>query len=159
MTATLTPTRHSSTGHATVGANQLTDRRTGVLSALSTQERERVEHLMVRRPFRLGRRLTEQDAPGTEFMFLLSGAANVMIDGEVVGEIRAGEFFGEGALLGRQWGTSTSRRATVVLTEDSEIGVCTYREFVTMLREFYSIRKAVFGRATRLGIAPTHSVA
>jgi len=122
-----------------------------VLATLTQQERERVEHLMVRRPFRAGRRLIEQDTVGTEFMFLLSGSAEVIVDGEVVEEISSGSFFGEGALLGYQWGTSTRHRATIALTEDAEVGVCTFRDFVALLREFYPIRQVVFRQATRLG--------
>lgn len=68
---------------------------------------------------------------GLEFLVLASGSATVLKDNEVVAELQAGDFFGEGALL-----TNGRRNASVVVAPNSELFASTRVEFRTMLQDF-----------------------
>jgi CRP-like cAMP-binding protein len=77
-----------------------------------------------------GRVLAAQGEPGREFIFVLSGDAEVRRDGEFVVERSTGDFFGEISLL-----LDTPRTASVVATTPMTIGVIDSRAFKAMLRE------------------------
>jgi CRP/FNR family transcriptional regulator, cyclic AMP receptor protein len=75
--------------------------------------------------------LTTQGAEGDAFYVVLDGTADVVVDGEVVNQLEAGDWFGELALLDGE-----PRTATVTAGEGLEVAVLGVRMFRTLLREF-----------------------
>jgi CRP-like cAMP-binding protein len=82
-----------------------------------------------------GFRLTSQDGYAREFFVVVSGSAAVFRDGERVGVLASGDFFGEVGLLGRGW----TRTATVVATSSMRVLVLARNEFRELLRRFPAI--------------------
>jgi CRP-like cAMP-binding protein len=78
-----------------------------------------------------GTALVTEGASGVEFFVLLSGKAKVTRKGRTVSTLKAGDSFGELALI-----AGTPRRATVTTTEDSEVMVLVRRDFMALLDEF-----------------------
>jgi CRP/FNR family transcriptional regulator, cyclic AMP receptor protein len=76
-----------------------------------------------------GCRLTTQDGYAQEFFVVVSGTADVFRDGERVGALDHGDFFGEVGLLGAGW----TRTATVVATSPMRLLVLARREFRELL--------------------------
>jgi CRP-like cAMP-binding protein len=75
--------------------------------------------------------LTTQGADGDAFYVVLDGAADVVVDGEVVAQLDEGDWFGELALL-----DGSPRSATVTSSTELEVAVLGVRMFRTLLREF-----------------------
>lgn len=75
------------------------------------------EHLLIR-----------QDDIGREFFILVSGSAQIVRNGQVIGELAPGDFAGELALIDR-----APRAATVVTTSASQVLVFGQREFSSVL--------------------------
>jgi CRP/FNR family transcriptional regulator, cyclic AMP receptor protein len=75
-----------------------------------------------------GVRLTRQGATGREFLLLIDGAAECLIDGRAVAQYRPGDFFGELALL-----DGGPRTATVVTVSAGQVQVFERREFFQLL--------------------------
>jgi CRP-like cAMP-binding protein len=71
-----------------------------------------------------GATLTKEDDPGDEFFVVVSGKATVTRRGESIGNLGAGSFFGEMALLDQ-----APRVATVVAKEDMTLLVMSAQEF------------------------------
>lgn len=102
----------------------------------SEQERARLDSIATSLQVTAGRELTSEGKHGREFGVLLDGSATVTIDGEVVATLRAGDHFGEMALLHAAGADSDLRTATVVADTDLWISVMSIREFGTLLSEF-----------------------
>ena len=75
-----------------------------------------------------GRHVTEQGEFGQEFLIVIDGSDDVIIDDVVVASLGAGQFFGEIALL-----EDRPRTATVVATSDVTVDIIGRREFADML--------------------------
>jgi CRP-like cAMP-binding protein len=75
-----------------------------------------------------GTQLVGQDRPGAEFVVLLRGHAQCVVDGTRVRRFGPGDFFGELALI-----DGGVRTATVVTDTDVEVLVLDRREFDEML--------------------------
>lgn len=75
-----------------------------------------------------GDALIRQDERGTEFFVIVSGAAEVSRDGQVLATLGAGDFAGELALL-----DGKPRSASVVTTEPTRALVFAPREFWSLL--------------------------
>ena len=88
-----------------------------------------------------GRKLAHQGKAGREFIIVLTGTVDVVIDGEVVATCGAGDFFGEIALL-----EHGPRTASVVATTDVVVDVINRAEFSTLLADHPQIRDSL--RAT-----------
>jgi CRP-like cAMP-binding protein len=76
-----------------------------------------------------GCELTRQGGYAREFFVVVSGAADVFRDGEQVGALEPGDFFGEVGLLGARW----ERTATVVATSRMRLLVFARQEFRELL--------------------------
>jgi cAMP-dependent protein kinase regulator len=73
--------------------------------------------------------LTRQGGYAEEFFVVVSGTADVLRDGERVGGLESGDFFGEVGLLATRW----ERTATVVATSPMRLLVMARREFRELL--------------------------
>jgi CRP-like cAMP-binding protein len=85
-----------------------------------------------------GKTLVSQGAFPHEFMVLESGTADVLIDGQRIAELGAGDFFGEMALLEHQ-----RRSATVTTTTDARVIVMHSRDFRAMEDELPEIARMI----------------
>jgi CRP-like cAMP-binding protein len=90
--------------------------------------------------------LTKQGGDGDAFYVILDGTADVVVDGDVVNQLKEGDWFGELALL-----DGHPRSATVTSVEDLEVAVLGVRMFRTLLREFPDLAAQLLaGMATAL---------
>ena len=97
--------------------------------------------------------LTREGRRGYEFFVILEGTASCTIEGEEVGKMAAGDFFGEMALL--EGGTRT---ATVVAETPMRVIVIDSREFSGMLGDAPSTAREIMKKlAERLRTAQTTS--
>ena len=78
-----------------------------------------------------GTTLVTEGATGVEFFVLLSGRAKITKRGRTVSTLKAGDSFGELALI-----AGTPRSATIVTTEACEVMVLVRRDFMALLDEF-----------------------
>ena len=76
-----------------------------------------------------GSELTRQGGYAQEFFVVVSGTADVFRDGERVGALASGDFFGEVGLLAAGW----ERTATVVATSPMRLLVLARRQFRELL--------------------------
>jgi CRP-like cAMP-binding protein len=105
-----------------------------LFSGLSTKDIKRVSSLATRLELGQGRELTRQGGIGHEFIVVLDGTVDVLIDGEVVNTCSAGSCFGEIALL-----SARRRTATVLAKTDVVIDVIGKQEFSTLLEDHPAI--------------------
>ena len=84
-------------------------RRVTVFSTCTPEQLERLADAAVETHHATSELLAEQGVIGHRFHLLLEGAAEAERDGEVVGNVRAGEFVGEIGLLGGGPATATVR--------------------------------------------------
>ena len=104
--------------------------RVPLFARLSKKHLQHVSSLVTTIEVEPGRVLAVEGEPGREFIFVLSGEAEVRRDGELVAKRSSGDFFGEKSLL-----LDTPRTASVVATTPATIGVIDSRAFKAMLRE------------------------
>jgi CRP/FNR family transcriptional regulator, cyclic AMP receptor protein len=113
-----------------------------LFAGLSPKELRVVGSLATRLDVPAGATLAHQGRPGREFIVVLEGSVDVLIDDEVVATCGAGDYFGEIALL--EHGTRT---ATVVARTDGVVDVINQAEFATLLADHPGIAETL--RATR----------
>jgi CRP-like cAMP-binding protein len=91
-----------------------------LFSACSDDELSRIAALSQPREIAAGSEVTRQGDEGDEFYVVLEGSATASVDGDEVGTIGAGGFFGEMALIdgGERIATVTSTTALNVLVLD-----------------------------------------
>lgn len=92
-----------------------------------------------------GYELTREGGYAREFFVVVSGSADVYRDGERIGRLEAGDFFGEVALLGPGW----ERTATVVATSPMRLLVMARRQFRELLFAAPSVAARIRGAATQ----------
>ncbi len=112
-------------------AKRVTDEllaRVPLFAGLSKRDLGEISGLTTRLELSEGRELTRQGGRGYEFVIVLEGTADVLIDGKVVATCGAGDFFGEIALL-----EDRPRTATVIAKTDVTVEVIGRREFSTLL--------------------------
>jgi CRP-like cAMP-binding protein len=90
-----------------------------------------------------GAQLTRQGGYAREFFVVVEGTADVYRDGERVGRLEAGDFFGEVGLLGPRW----ERSATVVATSPMRLLVLARRQFRELLFAAPSVAARIHGAA------------
>ena len=104
--------------------------RVPLFAGLSKKDLREVGRLASRVSIPAGAKLAHQGKPGREFIVVLDGTVDVLIDDEVVASCGACDFFGEIALLERG-----DRTATVVATSDVVVDVISKGEFTTLITE------------------------
>jgi CRP-like cAMP-binding protein len=107
-----------------------------LFEGLSRKDLSRVSQLATRLELSEGRELIHQGRIGLEFVVVLQGTVDVVIDGQVVNTCHAGSYFGEIALL-----SDRRRTATVVAKTDVVIDVIGRNEFSTLLEDHPEIAK------------------
>ncbi len=99
-----------------------------LFAGLSKKELAAVSALATRLDLPAGKELTKQGATGGEFLIVLEGEAEVLVDGNVVATRGPGDFFGEIALL-----SDRPRTATVVAKTAISVEVIGRREFKALV--------------------------
>ena len=99
-----------------------------LFSACSADELERIAALASPRAASAGDELTRQGDEGDEFFVVIAGDAIASVDGDTVGELGPGSFFGEMALI-----DGGERSATVTATTDMQLLVLDRHDFNEML--------------------------
>ena len=90
--------------------------------------------------------LVKQGARGHEFYVISGGQAEVILDGATVATLKAGDFFGELAVLDPQ-----PRTATVQMSASGQVMILSEREFFSLLSSAPTLsRKLLIGLARRL---------
>jgi CRP/FNR family cyclic AMP-dependent transcriptional regulator len=84
-----------------------------LFAGLDDRELEQIASTMRERKFGAGDTVTEEGAGGAGFFVVESGEADVSVDGQARGSIKAGDYFGEIALL-----TGSDRTATITAKTD-----------------------------------------
>ena len=87
--------------------------------------------------------LTRQGGYAREFFVVVSGTADVHRDGERVGALEPGDFFGEVGLLGPRW----ERTATVVASSPMRLLVLARRQFRELLFAAPTVADRIRGAA------------
>jgi CRP/FNR family transcriptional regulator, cyclic AMP receptor protein len=85
-----------------------------------------------------GKVLMRQGESGSDMMVIVSGSVAIDRDGQRVNTLRAGDFFGEIALV-----DGGPRTATVTAGEASRLLVITHRDFHAMMEEFPDVELQV----------------
>jgi CRP-like cAMP-binding protein len=102
--------------------------RVPLFAGLSKKDLKKVSSLATRLDLPVGKELTHQGATGNEFLVVLDGEVDVVIDGKVVASRGPGDYFGEIALL-----DDRPRVATVVAKTPVSIEVIGRREFKALV--------------------------
>jgi CRP-like cAMP-binding protein len=90
-----------------------------------------------------GYELTRQGGYAREFFVVVEGSADVYRDGERVGALDPGDFFGEVGLLGPRW----ERTATVVASSPMRLLVLARRQFRELLFAAPTVAARIRGAA------------
>ena len=101
---------------------------------------------------REGTVLTREGRTGKEFFVLIDGTANVTKAGKKVAELKAGDWFGEIALI-----TDSPRTATVTATSPGDVLVITDRRFRSVVETMPSIALKVLSRVGERLARDAHS--
>ena len=115
-----------------------------LFAGLSKRELREVSGLTTRLDLPEGRELTHQGGRGYEFIIVLEGTADVLIDGEVVATCGAGDFFGETALLEHR-----PRTATVIAKSSVVVDVIGRGDFSDLLAGHSEISQKVHAAMAR----------
>jgi CRP/FNR family transcriptional regulator, cyclic AMP receptor protein len=105
-----------------------------LFAGLSKKELKQISSLATRLDLPAGKELTHQGKTGQEFLVVLKGDVDVVIDGKVVATRGAGDFFGEIALL-----QDRPRTATVVAKTPVSLDVIGRGEFKTLIADHPAI--------------------
>jgi len=99
-----------------------------LFAGLSKKDLKRVSGLATRLDLPAGKELTHQGSIGNEFLVVLDGDVDVLIDGQVIVSCGPGDYFGEIALL-----DDRPRVATVVAKTPVSVEVIGRREFKALI--------------------------
>ena len=101
-----------------------------LLAGLEPRVRHRLAEIGKRRTYGAGEEIVREGTTGTALYILLSGTAKVDQDGRELGQLSAGDFFGELALIEEH-----PRSATVTATSETECLLFPAWEFSALLEE------------------------
>jgi CRP-like cAMP-binding protein len=110
--------------------------RVPLFAGLSNRDLREISSLATPLNLPEGRELTHQGGRGYEFIVVLEGTVDVLIDGKVVATCGAGDFFGEMALL-----EDRPRTATVIAKTDVTVDVIGRLGFLALLDHHPQIDK------------------
>ena len=113
-------------------------RKVPLFAHCSKRELEQIAQIADEIDLRKGKEMTRQGSRGREFFVLLEGDASVNKDGRRINTLRAGDFFGEIALV-----SDTPRTATVTAASPVRALVITDRSFKRLLEEMPQIQAKV----------------
>jgi CRP/FNR family transcriptional regulator, cyclic AMP receptor protein len=117
-------------------------------AGLENRVRRRLAQIGKRRTYGPGEAIVREGSTGTAIYIVLSGRARVERSGEVLGSLRAGDFFGELALIEEH-----PRSASVVADDETECLLFPAWEFSALLDEHpeiaVPIMRALIGRLHR----------
>ena len=103
----------------------------GLFSQCTKRELKTVARHVETATIEAGAHLTDQGAAGDAWFGILSGSAEVLVDGEQVAVLGPNDHFGELSLI-----DGRPRSATVVALEPLTVAVLGVRMFRTLVREF-----------------------
>jgi CRP-like cAMP-binding protein len=119
-----------------------------LLAGLNTRIRHRLAETGKRRTYAAGKEIVREGSTGTALYIVLRGTGRVMRGGEAIGELQAGDFFGELALIEEH-----PRSASVVAAVETECLLFPAWEFTALLEEHpeiaVPIMRALIGRLHR----------
>lgn len=101
-----------------------------LFAGLEPNVRRRLANVGKRRSYEAGEAIVREGETGTALYVILSGRAHAEQDGATLGEMRAGDFFGELALIEEH-----RRSATVVADDATECVLYPAWEFTSLLAE------------------------
>lgn len=126
-----------------------------LLAGLDRKHLERVSSMSDQVDVPAGRVLARQGEYGAEFYVLIEGSVSVERDGQHIGDLGPGAFFGELALLAH-----IQRTATVTTSAPSKLLVVGAREFRSLLEDEPSIVRTILQvvaeRVARMEAAASH---
>ena len=109
-----------------------------LFESLGKRELERVSRWVDQVDVGVGRHLVDQGSLAFEFFVILEGEADVIRNGERVGHLSTGDFFGEMALV-----AGDRRNASVVATTPLRLGVMLGRDFKEMEDELPHVAEQI----------------
>ena len=119
-----------------------------LLAGLDGRIRRRLAETGKRRSYAPDEEIVREGSTGTALYIVLSGTARVVRGGEPIGEVKAGDFFGELALIEEH-----PRSASVIAATETECLLFPAWEFSALLGEHpeiaVPIMKALIGRLHR----------
>jgi CRP/FNR family transcriptional regulator len=101
-----------------------------LLAGLDPRIRRRLAETGKRRTYGPDEEIVREGSTGTALYIVLSGTARVVRGGETLGEVRAGDFFGELALIEEH-----PRSASVIAATETECLLFPAWEFTALLEE------------------------
>ena len=101
-----------------------------LLAGLETRVRRRLAEIGKRRTYGADEPIVKEGSTGTALYIVLSGRARVERGGETIGQLEAGDFFGELALIEEH-----PRSATVVASVETDCLLFPAWEFTALLEE------------------------
>jgi CRP/FNR family transcriptional regulator, cyclic AMP receptor protein len=125
-----------------------------LFSTCTDDELGRIAALAHPQEAKVGAELTRQGEEGLEFFVIVDGDASAAVDGDEVGTIGPGGFFGEMALL-----DGGPRVATVTASSDMRVLVLSRQEFASLLTRVPSVSRrmlAAIGARLRLANSQLH---
>jgi len=123
-----------------------------LLAGLETRVRRRLADIGKRRTYAADETIVKEGSTGTALYIVLSGKARVEQGGQPIGEIEAGDFFGELALIEEH-----PRSATVVASEETDCLLFPAWEFTALLEEHPEIALPIMRKLiTRLHRSEHH---
>ena len=105
-----------------------------LLAGLDARIRRRLADTGKRRTYAAEEEIVRQGSNGTALYIVLSGQGRVVRDGEAIGKVEAGDFFGELALIEEH-----PRSASVVAATETECLLFPAWEFTALLEEHPAI--------------------
>ena len=119
-----------------------------LLAGLDDRVRKRLADTGKRRTYAADETIVSEGSTGSAFYIVLSGRARVERDGEVIGEVGRGDFFGELALIEEH-----ARTASVIAAEETDCLLFPAWEFTALLEEHprltVELLKVLIGRLHR----------
>jgi CRP-like cAMP-binding protein len=130
-------------------------RRLPMFATCSERELRAVSRVVTELDVSAGTVLTTEGQPGHEFVIVLDGTGAVSVNGDLVATLRAGDYFGEIALL-----DGGPRTATVVAETPMALAVVVRPDFTRLLDEVPALSHSVLAKlAQRVRAVQAHAVA